>query len=511
MKSKFLAFAVLHFLIASNAFSDSWTSGTQKITSAAITRVGVGNASPAAQLDVLANTASREAFIVNQVQPTNIARFKLNGSTKLIVNGSGNVGVNTSSPSRNLDVSGTFRAGSIEGNGVFPVTNYGAKANNTGADYTAQFQAALNAAAAVSGTVFVPGGRYTIAGTLFIPSNVTLAGTTFGQTNDVDQGSILQTASGEGATNGTTFIRMDPHSKLRGITVFYPHQVDMASILPYPFTLTLTHANEVEDVILVNSYQGILAKLGSERHLIRNVGMTALNQGIVLAFSNGGALDNVRIGAEYAQAKASGDVAAYTRSNAEALVFQTARHETVRGCRITDAMFALHFQAGSSDGQPSLPNPGVKISDLATDNCQWAVFADDVDVNDGLQIDNSELHGFFVINSGVTGPIKIANTSFQVGFTGQSDILYQNGSGLLMLSNCHFGKVGVNNVLGHAMLLSDGRTVASNIDFAPNSGAEEALFLSTGSAQIILANAFLNGNSTEGTATTRYHPSNVIP
>src|SRR5690349_14706464 len=79
---------------AAPAFADNWSTGaTGTITSASGSRIGIGFTSPAAQLDVSANTSTREALIVNQVQ-TNaaIARFRQNGTTKVIVTNSGAVG-----------------------------------------------------------------------------------------------------------------------------------------------------------------------------------------------------------------------------------------------------------------------------------------------------------------------------------------------------------------------------------------------------------------------------------
>src|SRR6266850_420220 len=64
-----------------------------------------------------------------------IARFRQNGTTKVIITNAGELGVGTASPLRTLDVSGTFRATAIEGNGVFPITSYRSIPNNTGTAY----------------------------------------------------------------------------------------------------------------------------------------------------------------------------------------------------------------------------------------------------------------------------------------------------------------------------------------------------------------------------------------
>lgn len=93
------------------ARADNWTTATGgQITSGAGTRVGVGITNPAAQVDVAANTAGREGLIVNQQQATPvIARFRQNGSTKMLLTAPGNLGIGTTTPTEKLHVIGNVQ------------------------------------------------------------------------------------------------------------------------------------------------------------------------------------------------------------------------------------------------------------------------------------------------------------------------------------------------------------------------------------------------------------------
>jgi hypothetical protein len=113
------------------AYADTWSTGTSgTITSGTTTKVGVGNTSPAAQLDVSANTSAREGLIVNQVQ-TNapIARFRQNGTTKVLVTNSGQLGIGTTTPTQNLHVVGNaLITGSLQADGGLKVKTWSIEA-----------------------------------------------------------------------------------------------------------------------------------------------------------------------------------------------------------------------------------------------------------------------------------------------------------------------------------------------------------------------------------------------
>jgi hypothetical protein len=196
-------------------------------------------------------------------------------------------------------------------------------------DDTAAFQTALRAVAkAGGGAVFAPAGRYLLRGRLTVPQGVTLRGEL--ATPDPAQplrGTVLMAYAGRGEADGRPLISLRPSSGLKGLAIWYPEQ-DAAAIVPYPFAIR--HASEatVEDVELVNAYQGLdVGPGGNGTHMVRNVYGTPLATGIQVdnCFDTG-RLENVRFGPAYWTASglpgapaAAGPLASWLLANGTAL------------------------------------------------------------------------------------------------------------------------------------------------------------------------------------------------
>jgi hypothetical protein len=122
-----LGISTVGIVSASPALADNWAvlGGTTaapsgQILSPGATRVGIGGVgATAAQLDVQANTGSREGLVVNQVQGSPaIARFRQNGTTRMLLTAPGNLGIGTTSPSEKLHVEGNVHVtGFLNANG----------------------------------------------------------------------------------------------------------------------------------------------------------------------------------------------------------------------------------------------------------------------------------------------------------------------------------------------------------------------------------------------------------
>ena len=159
---------------------------------------------------------------------------------------------------------------------------YGAKGDGI-TDDSAAFQNALNAVGnsggVGGGVVYVPAGDYTFYGSLTIPAGVTLQGDwtdwTAGTNGAV--GTIFKVFAGVGQNIGTPFLTLNK-SALRGVTIWYPNQ-NPASITPYPYTISMSSDPLVENVVLVNSYQGIWA-YSAAKHVISTVRGSPLYRGI---------------------------------------------------------------------------------------------------------------------------------------------------------------------------------------------------------------------------------------
>ena len=140
-------------------------------------------------------------------------------------------------------------------------------------DDTAALQAALDAAGKAGTDVSLETGRYLIKGALTVPPGVGLRGTW--QTphhGDWRHGTTLLLTGGRGEENGPAAVTLQQSSSLTGVTMVWPEET-ADNIVPYPWAV---HGygmhNTVENVTLVNAYQGIkIGQPSSELHLIRNV------------------------------------------------------------------------------------------------------------------------------------------------------------------------------------------------------------------------------------------------
>ncbi|OUS77235.1 hypothetical protein B1748_08795 [Paenibacillus sp. MY03] len=155
-------------------------------------------------------------------------------------------------------------------------------AGNGTADDTAAIQSALNVAGgAGGGTVFLPAGRYRIAGTLSIPTGVELRGVNE-TLNVYTMNSRLEVYSGKGNGEGTPAITLGQDAGVRAVSVYYPEQ-DAEQMHPYPWTIRSNGSGAyVVDTMLINSYRGIDFGLTnqSDGYYVRNVRGAPLKDGM---------------------------------------------------------------------------------------------------------------------------------------------------------------------------------------------------------------------------------------
>ncbi|HPD16388.1 MAG TPA: glycosyl hydrolase family 28-related protein [Planctomycetota bacterium] len=166
-------------------------------------------------------------------------------------------------------------------------------------DATGGIQAAIDEAAAAGGAVvFLPAGRYRLAGRLTVKEGVTLRGDfdpfvvrPSGRTGGdglkpaLRTATILMPAADKGNADGPPAITMERGTGLTNLAIWYPDQ-DPMKIVPYPWTIRTSEKATgnnitIQNVTLVNPYQAI--KIGpewNELHTIRNVVGTPLKAGI---------------------------------------------------------------------------------------------------------------------------------------------------------------------------------------------------------------------------------------
>ena len=163
--------------------------------------------------------------------------------------------------------------------------DYGAKGDGV-TDDTAAFQNAANRIAALGGgVIFVPAASYAFQGTLNIPDGVTLHGDWQDwSTNSTGAvGTIFKVYGGRGQSNGTPFIFLNGSTALKGVTLWYPEQ-DPANIVAYPFCIGDYGDNVIQNVILVNPYQGIQVwpPNSGGKHIFSTIIGTPLSKGLDL-------------------------------------------------------------------------------------------------------------------------------------------------------------------------------------------------------------------------------------
>ena len=114
---------------------------------------------------------------------------------------------------------------------------------------------------------------------------------------------------------GPALFELGHSSAVRGLTVFYPEQ-SATNIQPYAWTFHLQgHDNTVENVTLINSYNGIrIGPEGNVRHRIRSVYGCALRRGILVdGCSDIGRIENVQFHCHWWSAASIGGSIASTR------------------------------------------------------------------------------------------------------------------------------------------------------------------------------------------------------
>lgn len=338
------------------------------------------------------------------------------------------------------------------------------------ADDTAAIQAALGAAGKSGGEVFLPPGQYRIAGSLRVPTGVTLRGSWDAPHHGAwDKGTTLAVTGGRGREDGPAAIELQESSAIQGVTMVWPEQI-WDNITPYPWAI---HGqgmhNDVENVTFVNAYQGI--KIGlpwSELHLIRNVFGCVLRRGIFIdTTSDIGRIENVHFNEHYWARShyptipkgSDSAVITYTTAHLEAFVFGRTDWEYVLNTFVYGARIGYRFiqtPAGACNGQ---------FSGIGADGCHVGVQIDAIQPI-GIQITNGEFTTFtgepnagVVVAPGAGGAAQFVNCNFWSNPGGVAQIA---GETAVTFSDCHF----LDTAPTGAIVAQKGRLIVRGCQFA---------------------------------------------
>ena len=337
-------------------------------------------------------------------------------------------------------------------------------------DATAAIQHLLDERAQTGGEVALPPGQYLIAGNLRVPEGVSLRGSWYAPHHGDawKKGTTLLLTNGRGNENGPAAIALEKNSSLEGVTLLWPGQM-ANDIQPYPWAVEgLGKHMTVENVTLVNAYQGIsTGTQDGSLHLIRNVYGCVLRRGILVdATSDIGRIENVHFNTHYwlgsghpSTKEGDGDkVVGFVRDNLEAFIFKRSDWEYVVDTFVWGAKEAYHFvksEHGACNGQ---------FLGIGADYAKSCVQIDDIQPI-GLQISNGEFTAFagdpnstIVTAPGAGGAAQFVNCNF---WGTKNHVAWMQGDTTITLANCHI----LNTFTGGAVLAERGKLIIQGCTF----------------------------------------------
>ncbi|MCX8052799.1 MAG: glycoside hydrolase family 55 protein [Armatimonadetes bacterium] len=337
--------------------------------------------------------------------------------------------------------------GGDEMSGFFDVKAFGARADGA-TDDTAAIQKACDEAGKLGGVVNIPAGRYLVKGSIKVPPGVHIKGTAGApQYSEPLVGTVILATGGRDNEDAPALFEMGSSCSGSGLVIYYPEQT-VKDIRPYPWTFHLQgFDNTVENVTLVNSYNGI--KIGPEpnvRHRIRSVYGCTLRRGIFVdGCTDIGRIDNVQLHGHWWWAKEVGGdadiVNKFMIDNLEAFVFGRTDWEYVTNTFVFPAKIGYRFiktASGACNGQ---------FCGIGSDLSQRCIVVEAIQPM-GLLITNAQLVAFagdnpvaVVIENTSNGSVRLVNCAFW-GPSVQNVV--SHGKGYLSLSNCYLssGKQG---------------------------------------------------------------------
>ncbi len=343
--------------------------------------------------------------------------------------------------------------------GTISILATGAKGDGA-TDDTAAIQNALDTAGQAGGKVWVPPARFLVKGSLRIPPGVTLQGVMESPAwSDPLKGSIILATGGRDREDGPALFELGHSSAVRGITVYYPEQVT-TEIHPYSWTFHLQgHDNTVENVTLINSYNGIrIGPEGNVRHRVRSVSGCVLRRGVLVdSCSDIGRIENVQWHCHWWSAPAvRGEwkpVHEFMWKNLEAFIFGRTDWEYVNNTFVYPANIGYRFiktKSGAANGQ---------FSGIGADEAQICVKVEEIQPM-GLLISNGQfvcmqgdIRTEVVIENTCRGSVRLVNCAFW-GPARQNVVSHSRS--FVSLSDCYLSSEGRRKNPGLALVEADG-------------------------------------------------------
>lgn len=372
------------------------------------------------------------------------------------------------------------------------VTDFGARGDGT-TDNTSAFQSALNKASETGGAVFVPAGKFLIAGNLNVPPNVVLEGTWRGPARHKDsKGSTLLVTAGKGNRDGEPFLMMNECSGLKGLVIHYPEQVDENPPIPYPWTVRGKGDNIfIADVLLTNPYQAVdFGMYPCGRHYVSRLYAQALYRGIFIdKCFDVGRIENVHLWPFWST---EGPVRRFTQREGVAFIFGRTDWQFVSNTFCIGYSVGFLFQA-FQDG------PGnVLVSQSGSDIGPCAVRVEQVQEHAGVSFTNCQMMAGVEVLESNAGPVKFTSSGFwPISDTSSQAIL--KGRGQVFFEGCHFSDWDVPG-RGAPCIQADCQGVTiTGCDFMA-SGKKQIVLDENVKSAVITSNRFRGGIAIENKA-----------
>jgi hypothetical protein len=353
--------------------------------------------------------------------------------------------------------------------GEFSALTFGTVADGK-TDDTAAIQRAIDAAAVKGGVVYLPPGRYLVAGHLNVAKGVAVKGA-----NQAPQdiasllGTVILSTGGRDKEELPPLFHLGDSSAVIGLTIWYPEQKPK-DIRAYPWTFQLEgFDNTVENVTLINSFNGIRVGPGPNvRHRIRSVYGCVLRRGVFVDnCTDIGRVENCQLHCHWWSSPETGGqwdpVFNYMVEHLEAFVFGRTDWEYVTNNFVFPAKIGLRFirtDKGACNGH---------ITGCGADACETSVQVDAIQPM-GLLITGGQFVAFtgkdpveVRISETCNGSVRFVNCAFW-GPALHNAVL--KGTGFTSFSDCYFSSWKKDTPDSPLVVAETGRVQISNSTFA---------------------------------------------
>ena len=375
------------------------------------------------------------------------------------------------------------------------VMDFGAVADGT-TDNTAAFQKAMDTAgAAKGGVVVVPTGRFSFAGTLTIPKEVTLrgvyayspahAGIRDKSPEKPEYGTVFLVHAGAGSEEGAPFVLLQSNAVLQGVCVYYPDQNPETAPKAYPYAVALRGNNSgILDCELLNPYNGIDASQ-NQRVIIRNIHGQPLHIGLYVDdIYDIGRIENVHWNPWWSMSK---ELFEWQKSNGVGFIFGKSDWHYVLNT------FCFGYRVGYKFIKTSKGDTNGNFVGIGADDCRTSIMIEQCSPI-GLLITNGEFVSIdgedptmVYVGPENKGTVRFTNCAFW-GPANRNAVI--NGSGTVGFGDCTFVNWASKKKDARSIEVYGGSVLVRGCEFKQD---KPQILLGENTARAIITDNLMNG------------------